>query len=144
MFVRYLLYCRFYQKKVSLKGYNLFRSSFLWRFLVANDLDTWISIDRHMDMDQSELKAVEKSLPNVVTKTRLENVNGDTMSKYYKWAHNDHVPRSLEVSGMYKTKINIENVTKLYNRAKKFLPSCENFPLADVLEGFSLHDVDGA
>ena len=95
----------------------LFRSSFLWRYLAANELDCWMFVDAHMDLSSSFLEKLHAQDEYILKLTRFQNSNGESLSKIFKWALTDHVQKQLLVHGVYWLEIDERNVTELYHRA---------------------------
>ena len=138
LFVRYLLFCGNFDKSVSKAGYKLFRSSFLWRYLVANELDCWMFIDKHMDLSSSFLKKLHAQDDNQLKTVRFSNHNGETLTKMFHWGLSDHVPKKLKVNGRFSLEIDENNVSDLYGRAQRVSLFKDTFTLRQVLDGFDL------
>ena len=138
LFVRYLLFCGNFDKSVSQAGYNLFRSSFLWRYLAANELDCWMCIDKHMDLSSSFLKKLHAQDETQLQTVRFYNCNGETLTKMFEWALTDHVPKKLQVNGTFSLVLDDNNVSDLYGRASRVSSFKDTFTLHQVLDGFEL------
>ena len=138
LFVRYLLFCDNFNKSVSTGGYRLFRGSFLWRFLAANELDCWMFIDEHMDMSSSYLKKLQAGDENILKSVRYSNTNGKNATLMYKWALTNQVPKQLQVDGSNVLKLDETIVDSLYGRANHVHRFKDDFTLDFVLDGFDL------
>ena len=122
----------------------IFRSSFLWRYLIANESDCWMFMDEHMDLSASALKKILSEDKDILQTTRLSNKNVQVFHDMYKWSFCDHVPKQFIVSGKFRLETdNNELVTKLYRRAHVISPFSEHLTLAAVLEDFCSSKMDG-